>query len=146
MPPAFRLDGANTMPPVRRHRIGDQMPAVHHPDPTPAAIALCRDLVAEAPVDCLPRNPVRASHFSSQDYLGFIRVINTHKVRVNSLSNGTTRHRVWTQGLGQPNKVIAKFFSSVLAREGPYDKDKTYVGTILLDSRVYYFLVLLDSS
>ena len=35
------------MPPVRRHRIGDQLPAVVHPDPDPAAIALCRELVAE---------------------------------------------------------------------------------------------------
>ena len=42
----------SAMPPVRRHRIGDQMPAVRHPGPDPSAIALCRDLVAEAPVDC----------------------------------------------------------------------------------------------
>ena len=34
------------MPPVRRHRIGDQLPAVVHPDPDPAAIDLCRDLAA----------------------------------------------------------------------------------------------------
>ena len=34
------------MPPVRRHRIGDQLPAVIHPDPDPAAINLCRELVA----------------------------------------------------------------------------------------------------
>ena len=41
------------MPPVRRHRIGDQMPALTHAGPDPSAIALCRDLVAEvAPVDC----------------------------------------------------------------------------------------------
>ena len=40
------------MPPVRRHRIGNQMPAVRHPGPDTSAIALCRDLVAEAPVDC----------------------------------------------------------------------------------------------
>ena len=33
--------------PVRRHRIGDQMPAVIHPDPDPAAINVCRDLMAE---------------------------------------------------------------------------------------------------
>ena len=39
------------MPPVRRHRIGDQLPAVVHPDPDPAALALCRDLVAETDVD-----------------------------------------------------------------------------------------------
>ena len=38
------------MPPVRRHRIGDQLPVVSHPGPDPNAIALCRDL--EAPVDC----------------------------------------------------------------------------------------------
>ena len=35
------------MPPVRRHRIGDQLPTVVHPDPDEAAIALCRDLVAQ---------------------------------------------------------------------------------------------------
>ena len=40
------------MPPVRRHRIGDQMPAVRHSGPDPSAIALCRDLVAEAAVGC----------------------------------------------------------------------------------------------
>ena len=40
------------MPPVRRHRIGDQMPALSYAGPDPAAIALCRDLVAEGPVDC----------------------------------------------------------------------------------------------
>ena len=40
------------MPPVSRHRIGDQMPAVRHPGPDTSAIALCRDLVAEAAVDC----------------------------------------------------------------------------------------------
>ena len=35
------------MPPVRRHRIGEQLPAVVHPAPDPAAIALCRDLVVQ---------------------------------------------------------------------------------------------------
>ena len=35
------------MPPVRRHRIGAEMPAVVHPGPDPAAINLCRDLAAE---------------------------------------------------------------------------------------------------
>ena len=35
------------MPPVRRHRIGDQLPAVIHPGPDPAAINLCRDLAVE---------------------------------------------------------------------------------------------------
>ena len=35
------------MPPVRRHRIGEQMPALVHPDPDPAAIDLCRELAAE---------------------------------------------------------------------------------------------------
>ena len=40
------------MPPVRRHRIGDQMPTVTHAGPDPNAIALCQDLMAEAPVDC----------------------------------------------------------------------------------------------
>ena len=32
------------MPPVRRHRIGDQLPKVIHPDPDPAVRAFCRDL------------------------------------------------------------------------------------------------------
>ena len=40
------------MPLVRRHRIGDQMPAVTHPGPDSSAIALCRDLVGESPVEC----------------------------------------------------------------------------------------------
>ena len=40
------------MPPVRRHRIGDQMPAITHVGPDPNAIALCQDLMAQAPVDC----------------------------------------------------------------------------------------------
>ena len=40
------------MPPVRRHRIGDQMPAITHAGPDPNAIALCQDLMAQAPVDC----------------------------------------------------------------------------------------------
>ena len=35
------------MPPVRRHRIGDQMPAVVHPGPDPAARAFCRDLASK---------------------------------------------------------------------------------------------------
>ena len=35
------------MPPVRRHRIGDQLPAVVHPGPDPAAFDLCRELAAE---------------------------------------------------------------------------------------------------
>ena len=41
------------MPPVRRHRIGDQLPAVVHPDPDPAAIALCRELAAETDVEAV---------------------------------------------------------------------------------------------
>ena len=35
------------MPPVRRHRIGDQLPSVIHPGPDPAAINLCRDLAVQ---------------------------------------------------------------------------------------------------
>lgn len=38
------------MPPVRRHRIGDELPAVVHPGPDPAAIDLCQDIAAEAVV------------------------------------------------------------------------------------------------
>ena len=34
------------MPPVRRHRIGAEMPAVVHPGPDPAALNFCRDLAA----------------------------------------------------------------------------------------------------
>ena len=34
------------MPLVRRHRIGDQLPAVIHPDPDPAAFDLCGELAA----------------------------------------------------------------------------------------------------
>ena len=40
------------MPPVRRHRIGDRRPRVVHPSPDPAAIALCRDLVAGSDARC----------------------------------------------------------------------------------------------
>ena len=39
------------MPPVRRHCIGDQMPAVVHASPDPAALALCRDLMVETDVE-----------------------------------------------------------------------------------------------
>ena len=39
--------------PVRRHRIGDQMPAVIHPDPDPADINVCRDLMAETDAECV---------------------------------------------------------------------------------------------
>ena len=41
------------MPPVRRHRIGDQLPAVIHPDPDPAAVAFCRDLAAETDAEAV---------------------------------------------------------------------------------------------
>ena len=41
------------MPPVRRHRIGDQMPAVIHPDPDLVAITFCRDLVTETDAECV---------------------------------------------------------------------------------------------
>ena len=41
------------MPPVRRHRIGDQLLAAVHPDPDPAAIALCRDLAAETDAEAV---------------------------------------------------------------------------------------------
>ena len=37
---------------MRQHRIGDQMPAITHAGPDPNAIALCQDLMAQAPVDC----------------------------------------------------------------------------------------------
>ena len=41
------------MPLVRRHRVGDQMPAVVHQGPDPAAIDLCRDLVAQTDAEAL---------------------------------------------------------------------------------------------
>ena len=41
------------MPPVRRHRIGDQMPAVIHPDPDLVAITFCWDLVTETDAECV---------------------------------------------------------------------------------------------
>ena len=41
------------MPPVRRHRIGKELPAVIHPDPDPAAVALCRDLAAETDAEAV---------------------------------------------------------------------------------------------
>ena len=41
------------MPPVRRHRIGKEKPAVIHPDPDPAAINLCRDLAAETDAEAV---------------------------------------------------------------------------------------------
>ena len=36
------------MPPVRRHRTFDQLPAVIHPGPDPADFDLCRELAVEA--------------------------------------------------------------------------------------------------
>ena len=41
------------MPPVRRHRIGAEMPAVVHPDPDAAAIDLCRDLAARTDAEAV---------------------------------------------------------------------------------------------
>ena len=41
------------MPPVRRHRIGDQLPEVIHPDSDSAALALCRDLASETDVEAV---------------------------------------------------------------------------------------------
>ena len=41
------------MPPVKRHRIGEEMPAVVHPGPDPAAIALCHDLAAETDAEAV---------------------------------------------------------------------------------------------
>ena len=49
------------MPPVRRHRIGDQLPAVVHPDPDPAAFDLCRDLAANADAQAVVLFGSRAS-------------------------------------------------------------------------------------
>ena len=41
------------MPPVRRHRIGKEMPSVIHPGPDPAAINLCRDLAANTDAEAV---------------------------------------------------------------------------------------------
>ena len=41
------------MPPVRQHRIGDQLPSLIHPDPDPAAIDLCRELADETDVEAV---------------------------------------------------------------------------------------------
>ena len=41
------------MPPVRRHRIGDQLPAVIHPDPDPAAFDLCGELAANTDAEAV---------------------------------------------------------------------------------------------
>ena len=49
------------MPPVRRHRIGDQLPAVIHPGPDPAAIDLCHDLVAQTDAEAVVLFGSRAS-------------------------------------------------------------------------------------
>ena len=49
------------MPPVRRHRTGDQMPDVVHPDPDPAAIDLCRDLAAKTDAEAVVLFGSRAS-------------------------------------------------------------------------------------
>lgn len=52
-PPDPRPVGDDPMPPVRRHRIGDQLPAVIHPAPDPAAIDLCRALVAQTDAEAV---------------------------------------------------------------------------------------------
>ncbi len=49
------------MPPVRRHRIGDQLPVVIHPAPDPAAVDLCRDLVAQTDAEAVILFGSRAS-------------------------------------------------------------------------------------
>ena len=49
------------MPPVRRHRIGDQLPAVIHPGPDPAAVGLCRELAARTDVEAVILFGSRAS-------------------------------------------------------------------------------------
>ena len=41
------------MPPVRRHRIGDQLPAVIHPGPDPAAFDLCRELAVQTDAEAV---------------------------------------------------------------------------------------------
>ena len=43
---------SSPMPVVKRHRSGDQMPAVIHPGFDPAAINLCRELASEVAVQC----------------------------------------------------------------------------------------------
>ncbi len=41
------------MPPVRRHRIGDQLPTVIHPGPDPDALDLCRALASETDAEAV---------------------------------------------------------------------------------------------
>ena len=45
---------------VRRHRIGKYLPAVVHPGPDPAALAVCREFVAEPGVECIILHGSRA--------------------------------------------------------------------------------------
>ena len=49
------------MPPVRRHRIGEELPAVIHPGPDPAAVDLCWDLVAQTDAEAVVLFGSRAS-------------------------------------------------------------------------------------
>ncbi len=41
------------MPAARRHRVGERLPAVIHLDPDPAAINLCRKLVAQTDLEAV---------------------------------------------------------------------------------------------
>ena len=49
------------MPPVRRHRIGAELPAVIYPAPDPAAIDLCRELVVQTDAEAVVLFGSRAS-------------------------------------------------------------------------------------
>ena len=99
------------MPPVRRHRIGDQMPAVTHAGPDPNAIALCRDLVAEAPpVDCAILFGSRAlGGWDDQSDLDIIvihhaRPVMTHRSRASLDSPSTSSDSSTTQAIS-PTKA-----------------------------------------
>ena len=41
------------MPPVRRHRIGEELLSAIHPDPDPAAIDLCWELADETDAEAV---------------------------------------------------------------------------------------------
>ena len=60
---------------VKRHRIGKYMPEVVHPGPDPAALAVCRELVAETDVECVVLHGSRAwGNWDEQSDLDLIMI------------------------------------------------------------------------
>jgi hypothetical protein len=87
------------MPPVRRHRIGDQLTAVVHLDP--AAIALCRDLAAEIGVEAIVLFGSRAN--GSWDEQSDLDMIVVHgRRRQRGREEGHRRNPVGLKGLHYP--------------------------------------------